>query len=284
MSYGLASSSSANASEKKKILEKPPTVLYCYLVGVAGCCIFCSDFHLPLLTYLSLVWSNYQGVSSFDLFLSSAWGKCTVPWPSEMAHRGISERDLSAPPPDGVAIGGHGGIYSNKVGSNVRPRWETVGIQYCSSHISLHVTQVRLTPITTEINIMPQTTSRWIDLIVYCGAKTLNSRVLELPLHYALWLHPTSQNVCGYFPIGLFFNVESTAVTGLLDFHLNSIHSRSSLRCKISIMFLQHEISSVPCISTWTSGLLPHRCPLVNTKWEVWLVFSALFVCSMQVQ
>lgn len=74
--------------------------------------------------------------------LCPAWGKCTVPWPFENGTPGNNQRGFVLPPPqpDGAAIGGRKGIFSNKVGCNVRAETD------CWDPNSRHVRKVSLTP------------------------------------------------------------------------------------------------------------------------------------------
>lgn len=74
---------------------------------------------------------------------------------------------------------------------------------------SRHVTQVSLTPprptstpsaIAIQINMMPQTITPRADLIVYCGAKTLNSGSFGISSALCSVISSDSKYACGCFP------------------------------------------------------------------------------------
>lgn len=160
---------------------------------------------------------------SFHL-LSPAWGKCTVPWPLENGTQGNNPRGFVFPPPqpDGSAIGGRKGIFSNKVGCNVQAERD------CWHPNSRHVTKVSLTPpdIAIEINMMPQTITPRADVIVYCGAKTLNSWAFGTSSALYSVISSDSKYACGCLPVDVAPMWKTLRSERRLDIRRSSTHSR----------------------------------------------------------
>lgn len=145
-----------------------------------------------------------------------------------MTHWGASRGDFVLPPlqPDGSAIGGHKGIFSNKVGCNVR------AVADCWDPHSRHVTQVSLTltphdlsTIAIQINMMPQTITPRADLIVYCGAKTLNSGSFGTSSALCSVISSDSKYACGCFPVDSAAAWKTQRSKRRLDVRRSSTHS-----------------------------------------------------------